>query len=424
MNLSKMSKMFLIFLSLSLASAFGQTNILGARTINASALVSATPIAGGVASPTPVMDWLSLQTLRLEGLSNLSWFAQKVRNKQPVVIAYLGGSITQGTGASNEGTSYRGISQKILVSEIQKRGARAIVKAAPIGGTGSQYGAYRIGSQLLNQNPDLLVVEFAVNDFAIPPREHMPGMIEGMEGIVRQALRKNPHMGIVFFYTTKAKFQSDYYAKGLLPESVAAHHQVAQHYGILEVHTGPIVEEGLKAGTYTEQSFFKDGIHPTDIGHALYAKALTDAILPALDLPPPAGEPVLPPLLGKGSLEYAHLDRVVPVDGEKDWTIIPNQWNWFGVPIYSCAQGGKQIRFLAKGKNIQLIYLGKLRVRWTTHGTSQEKVLDGKFGLPFPATYWFPADAQPEGLIIVEALADQNGKARGQVWGLFSVQAP
>jgi len=60
--------------------------------------------------------------------------------------------------------------------------------------------------------------------------------------------------------------------------------------------------------------------------------------------------------------------------------------------------------------------------RWTSEGRPQEKVIEGRAGMPGSASYAFPAAAQPDDRseIVVEALTGSDGKLKGQVWGLFS----
>ncbi len=56
---------------------------------------------------------------------------------------------------------------------------------AAIGGTGSDLGVYRLKQDVLDHKPDLMFVEFAVNDGATEPEQ----IYRSMEGIVRQTWR-------------------------------------------------------------------------------------------------------------------------------------------------------------------------------------------------------------------------------------------
>jgi acyl-CoA thioesterase-1 len=368
----------------------------------------------------------SIDDLKLNGPENLGYFAQKVRDHHPVTIAYLGGSITVGTGASAYPNNYYWISRTALLNEVQKRGDTGTTLNAGIGGTGSSYGAFRVGAQVLSQNPDLLIVEFAVND-APQALTQQSEVIDGMEGIVRQALKQDPKMGIVFLYTSTAALQDNFFSKGLVPPSIAAHHMVALHYGIAEALTGPLVAKGIQEGNFTDAQFFRDGTHPTDIGHALYAKALTDIILPSLDQAAPTAPKPLPPLLGSGKYEYAHLTPITPVGSSEGWTS-PNEkpWNWPNVGVWISETGAKPLSFAISGKSIQLVFMGQIDVQWTTDGQKQHKSLSVPAGLPMPGSWDLTSESvnPDKGLLTVEAIPAADGKAHGEVWGIYSIQGP
>jgi lysophospholipase L1-like esterase len=361
----------------------------------------------------------SLSEMDFGGIDNLAFFADKVRNKKTVVIGFLGGSITQGSGASKYANNYFSKTRSKLIKAIEERGAKAKVYNASIGGTGSGYACYRANAQLFCHKPDLLIIEFAVNDGSDKQAA------ENMESLVRQALRVNPKMGIVLFYTTSAKFVDTHDSKGIAPMAVDLHHRVATLYGLTEVAAGPVVAAGVKDGNWTLKSFFKDGVHPSDIGHALYAKVLSEKLVPCLDLPAPDKTPKLPSLMGQGKLESAQLETIVPIGASNGWERKDKQWNWWEVPIWEAKQEKAPLSFKITGKKPQLIFEGKLQVTWTAGGTKKVKIIQGHTSsMPMPASWHFPVEALPEAPVTVEAVAGNSGKIKGQVWGIFSIQAP
>src|SRR3954453_8827784 len=108
-----------------------------------------------------------------------NFFAKLNTKGAEVRIAYLGGSIT----------AQEGWRPKTL-AHLQKTYPNAKVTQinAAIGGTGSDLGVYRLAHHVLDFKPDLLFVEFAVNDGGQAPDK----IIKQMEGIVRQAWRALP----------------------------------------------------------------------------------------------------------------------------------------------------------------------------------------------------------------------------------------
>ena len=100
----------------------------------------------------------------------------KLERGEAVRIAYLGSSITAQDGWRPKTLKwFQEQYPKAQVSEIN----------AAIGGTGSDLGVFRLRQDVLAHQPDLLFVEFAVNDGGAPPEQ----IYRCMEGIVRQTWR-------------------------------------------------------------------------------------------------------------------------------------------------------------------------------------------------------------------------------------------
>ncbi|MBE0535521.1 MAG: SGNH/GDSL hydrolase family protein [Phycisphaerae bacterium] len=209
------------------------------------------------------------------GLPN---FFNKLQAGQDVRIAYLGGSITAQPGWRPK-TLRRFQNQfpNAAVSEIN----------AAIGGTGSDLGVFRLGHDVLQHKPDLLFVEFAVNDGGAPAHR----IHQAMEGIVRQTYAADPQTDICFVYTLVAGWTQTL-RDGKFPHAASAMEAVADHYGIPSIHMGLEVAkmEGRNELTFTAPMpktdeekaqladkiiFSPDGVHPyPDTGHELYLKAV------------------------------------------------------------------------------------------------------------------------------------------------------
>src|SRR6478672_2832180 len=89
-------------------------------------------------------------------LNNLS-HKLKSENSDSLTIAFIGGSITEAKDGWRDQT----------MDWFQKHYPQQNIKQinAGIGGTGSSLGVYRINEQVLQNNPDLVFIEFAVNDY-------------------------------------------------------------------------------------------------------------------------------------------------------------------------------------------------------------------------------------------------------------------
>ncbi len=160
---------------------------------------------------------------------------------------------------------------------------------AAIGGTGSMLGAYRLRHDVLRHQPDLLFVEFAVNDAGAPPDQ----LTQTMEGIVRHTWLVDPRTDICFVYTLTQQMLPELQS-GKFPRAASVMERVADHYGIPSIHMGvPVArleQEGQlvftapKPATSAGQAadapilFSADGVHPyTDSGHEVYFQAIQTA---------------------------------------------------------------------------------------------------------------------------------------------------
>ena len=114
-----------------------------------------------------------------------SWVA--FAGKKKGTVAFIGGSITEMNG-------YR-----VMVEEDLRRrfpGTDFTFVNAGISSTCSTTGAHRLARDVLSTQPDLLFVEFAVNDDQDASHAERECR-RGMEGILRQARVTNPAMDIV-----------------------------------------------------------------------------------------------------------------------------------------------------------------------------------------------------------------------------------
>lgn len=197
----------------------------------------------------------------IEPRRGLPGMRSKLAGAAPLTAAFLGGSITEGAGASDaEATSWRALTGAYLQRLYAGHPVNCI--NAGVGGTTSTFGAHRLQEHVLREGPvDLLFVEFSVND-----GEDRGETIRGMEGIVRQCRRLSPETELIFVYTA-----ADKNLTGYKPFNIAVHEEVADHYGIPSIDCAAKVYTMIHTGELSWKRFAPDGYHPLDAGHALYA---------------------------------------------------------------------------------------------------------------------------------------------------------
>ncbi len=200
-----------------------------------------------------------------KGLPN---FFNKIKQQNAkLTIGFLGGSITKAED------QYR--NQTLAFIQTLNPNAKITGVNAGVSGTGTELGACRVASQILQYNPDLVFVEFAVNG----------GSNQAMEGIVRQILKHNPQTDICFIYTIAGE-QYKQYSSQEIPSKIQGFEKVATHYQIPSIHMGlyPSILESQEKLIWKSTVdiankiiFSKDGTHPTRQGGNLYAQAIVRA---------------------------------------------------------------------------------------------------------------------------------------------------
>ena len=257
-----------------------------------------TPLLLGVTPAQPAASAAPLPTVQERG--GLPHVFAKLSVGKPVTIAYFGGSVTAGAGASDgEKTSYRALVGQWFTAAFP-RSAVTPVNAA-IGGIGSDLGAFRLGRDVLNHHPDLVFVEFAVNDGGTPE----PMVDRAMEGIVRQIRRADPATDICFVYTFVVSQRDEVTGTGLTA-AMRRDERVAAHYGIPSVNMALPAARQLSDGTLTAADFSKDGVHPTDAGYKIYADTVI-AFLDSQRTRRASAQPPRPLPLRPDALEHARM---------------------------------------------------------------------------------------------------------------------
>jgi lysophospholipase L1-like esterase len=191
-----------------------------------------------------------------------------INGRKKLTIGYFGGSITEGAGASDPSTSSWRALTTSWFSQHYPDCEMTEIQAA-IGGTGSDLGAYRCRTDLLAGNPDLVFVEFAVNDH----RKNEALILRSMEGIVRQIWNHNPDTDIVFVYTI-TKEMAETYTFDCAPRTVELHQIIADHYEIPSVNVGKTLWQYVGSGLATWTELLPDTVHPSDKGYQIYAEEM------------------------------------------------------------------------------------------------------------------------------------------------------
>ena len=209
-------------------------------------------------------------------MTRLKNLMKRAAKGESLVIGFLGGSITQGSLSSTPKTCYA-----YLVYEWWKKSfpnaAFSFVNGG-IGGTTSHYGGARAWKDVLCYRPDIVTVDFSVNDDANEFFE------ETYEGMLRRLLAAPSAPAVVVLNNV-------FYGIGKNAQNY--HNRIADHYGIPHVSIKDTVYPDVESGKIVRADITPDNLHPNDKGHRLVADEickLLDSIKAEMEEEKIAGE--------------------------------------------------------------------------------------------------------------------------------------
>ena len=191
---------------------------------------------------------------------------EKAKRGEEMTIAFIGGSITQGAGAIPINTkSYAYQTWEAFAKEFGKGDNVKLIKAG-VGGTPSELGMIRFERDVLREgavNPDIVVIEFAVNDEGDETKGRC------FECLARKALGLSEDCAVVIIF---AVFANDFNLQERLGP-------VGERYELPMVSVKDAVTPQfyLKPDTgrvLTKSQFFYDVFHPSNMGHKIMADCL------------------------------------------------------------------------------------------------------------------------------------------------------
>ena len=176
---------------------------------------------------------------------------------EKITIGTIGGSITQGTAASTTDERYANRALQWWAKTFPK--AQLDFVNAGIGATDSYIGVHRVDADLLSKKPDVVIVEFSVND-TLPLVNK-----DSYDSIVRRILSQPNNPAVILLFQT----QED----GTSLQDV--HQEIGFKYDLPMISYKNVVYPEVKAGTLKWSDISPDNIHPNDVGHGLVAQLLT-----------------------------------------------------------------------------------------------------------------------------------------------------
>lgn len=216
---------------------------------------AAAPTAEADDARTDYEKMVDRSLLSVGDMTRMSDVFQKAQNGEDITVAYIGGSITEGY---NAGTTefYAKTCTDLLQGyfpDITVTGVNA-----GISGTPSLLGNLRLERDVLSADPDIVFVEFAVNDGQEADYKN------AYESLVRTLLTQEKDIAVVLLFTV---LDSGYTCQEHMSK-------IGANYDLPMISVHDSVYEEIEAGRMTWQDYSNDQSHPNAYGH----KCITDFV--------------------------------------------------------------------------------------------------------------------------------------------------
>lgn len=188
----------------------------------------------------------------MEQILRIQRCMDKASRGETVTLAFLGGSITQGSLATSPKKCYAYLVYEWWKTTFQN--SNIIYVNSGIGGTSSYFGVARVEEDVLRYKPDFVVIDFSVND---DPSEFFQ---ETYEGLIRRLMKNRIGILILNHVCYDTGCNAQWY-----------HNEVGNYYNIPYVSMKDTLYRQMQEGHYTRDELTEDGLHPNDRGHQLVA---------------------------------------------------------------------------------------------------------------------------------------------------------
>lgn len=201
---------------------------------------------------------VALSELNVGNQVRLAEMMKRAEAGEEITVAYIGGSITQGTSAGDDGCYAR-----LVTNWFESTFPDATINylRAGIGATGSYIGVHRVDRDVLSQSPDIVFVEFSVNDTT----ENTQRNINSYDSLLRKIWNAESKPAIVCIGMTQdsgASFQNQHYS-------------IAVQYDLPFISYRNAILHVIKQGYITWKDISDDNIHPNTAGHKVLTEIIT-----------------------------------------------------------------------------------------------------------------------------------------------------
>ncbi len=185
----------------------------------------------------------------------------KIRSGEDVTVAFIGGSITYGYLAGTEEIFAKRVTDH-LNEKYSPTGDNVKFINAGISGTPSMLGLIRAGRDILESDPDLVFIEFAVNDDTSNTEKR------AYESLIRKCLKDDNSPAVILLFSV---LEGGYTAQDVMSAT-------GFYYSLPEISVKNAIFPEIEAGTMTWADWAGDEAHPNASGHEKYATMINYTI--------------------------------------------------------------------------------------------------------------------------------------------------
>lgn len=193
----------------------------------------------------------------MEGdLTRLAKVMRKAESGEEITIGVIGGSITEGYTSSAYSNCYASHFHSWWEERFPETKVNFV--NAGVAGTSSYFGVHRVQEDLLDKNPDVVIVEFSVNDgndFFYK---------KSYDNLVRRIMQWECNPAVMLLFMTQ---ENGYNAQ----ENDSL---IGFRYRLPMLSYGNAVMPEIEAGSFAWADISPDTVHPNDKGHAIVGEML------------------------------------------------------------------------------------------------------------------------------------------------------
>ncbi len=253
------------------------------------------------AGPTEAM--MERAILNEGNTDRLKAVINEAKESGEITVAYIGGSITQGSSATDSYNNYVNQTSRWIGETL---GVTVNTVNAGIGATDSYLGVHRVDRDVISQNPDIVFVEFSVNDTSAAKNTN------SYDSLLYKLLTSQSQPAVLSIIMTQENGTS----------LTTVHEPIAKHYDIPVISYREVIYPEVVKGNLDWKEISPDNIHPNDKGHVFLSQLIQKYLEPVVasaegfgtTKPEATYEPYAGNIYANASLNNRESDKVVTLE--------------------------------------------------------------------------------------------------------------